>query len=337
MKRKLSVIVFAAIALAAGLTSCEKIFNPTYEDVPPDATTVRSISTIAPVKVTTTTADLRGSITLFGDGVVIERGIFLTNTSNPLIPQPGNELAYSGQKFQGQITDGDNFTVSLTGLKPDTKYRYIAYATTMGGTIYGEVKTLVTSYGTVEDAEGNVYQTVKVGDQEWMRENLRSTLYSDKAAISGMLSNGDDSKYGKHYTYDAANRITGGVKAGPSNGVCPVGWHVPTDSEFQTLLKYVGVPADQISLGLFGDCQATQLKDAGPEYWANQSIENGTGFSILPAGICNPDAGDECFKTAFWTSDPYIFYAFEDECEMIFRGNDEPDCKCGISIRCIKD
>jgi uncharacterized protein (TIGR02145 family) len=333
MKRKLNRIIFFSLASAFGLMSCGKEYDP----ITPDATTFKSVSTLAPVHVTTTTADLGGSVTLAGNGLVLEKGIYLTDAANPLMPQSGEGMAYIGKKYVGQITDGNNFTVSLTGLKTNTKYKYIAFATTMGGTAYGEMKTLVTSFGTVEDEEGNIYQTVMIGDQLWMRENLKSTIYSDKSSISGFFSTESDYVYGKHYTYDAANHSSLAVKSDKITGACPTGWHVPSDAEFQTLLKYAGVPGNQISLGLFGDNQASQLKDGGAGHWSNPQIENSTGFSVLPAGICNPDKGDECFKTAFWTSTPNIFYAFPVDSEKFFKGNDEPDCTCGISIRCIKD
>lgn len=337
MKRKLNGIIFIGLALAFGLMSCEDTINPSYPAIPADATTVKLVATLAPVNVTETTADLGGSVALAGEGVVVEKGIYITDGANPLLAQSGEGMTFTGKKYVGEITNGNNFTVSLTGLKANTRYRYIAFASTMGGTAYGEMKILVTSYGTVEDADGNVYQTVMIGDQLWMRENLKSTLYADKSAISGLYNTESDNVYGKHYTYDAANRSSLAVKSDKVTGACPTGWHVPSDAEFQTLLKYAGVPANQISLGLFGDNQACQLKDGGSGHWTNSMVDNSTGFSALPAGICNPDKGDECFKTAFWTSTPNIFYAFPVDGENFFKGDDEPDCACGISIRCIRD
>lgn len=337
MKSKLTGVLFISLALATALISCEEggYFNPTYPPVPADATTVKSVATLAPLHVTTTSADLRGSVTLAGDGVILERGIYVSDSPNPLMIQPGEGISFVGKKFVGQITDGANFTVSLTELKANTRYKYIAYVTTTGGTSFGEVQNLVTSYGTVTDVEGNEYQTVMIGDQLWMRENLKSTLYKDKSSIGGYYTTENDIVNGKHYTFDAANRSVKGVKSGGDGDACPTGWHVPTDADFQALLKYTGVTANQISLGLCGDNQACQLKDAA--FWSNSMIDNSTGFSVIPAGICNPDEGDECIQTAFWTSTPHIFYGFQTESEKIMRLDDEPDCTCGISIRCIKD
>ena len=337
MKNKSVYYVISCLALAAGLMSCWEDKAPYDPLPPPEATNIESVKTLAPVHVTTGTADLSGSYILSGDAQVFERGIYITLGSNPLAPQPGNESVVSGTKYLGEIRDGNDFTVSLTGLKSNTKYRYSAFVTTIGGTAYGEVRTLVTSYGTVVDAEGNEYQTVMIGDQTWMRENLRSTLYNDKSAISGIFKTDNDLVHGLHYTFSAANRSVPGAKTGISAGACPTGWHVPTDAEFKKLLTYVGVPANQISLGLFGDNQAIQLKDGCPGNWANSMIENSTGFSVLPAGICNPDEGDECIQTAFWTSTPNIYYGFQADSEKLFRGDDEPNCTCGISVRCIKD
>jgi len=124
MKSKLTGVLFISLALATALISCEKIkdtFNPTYEPVPADATTVKSVATLAPLHVTTTSADLRGSVTLAGDGVILERGIYVSDSPNPLMIQPGEGISFVGKKFVGQITDGANFTVSLTELKANTR------------------------------------------------------------------------------------------------------------------------------------------------------------------------------------------------------------------------
>lgn len=329
-------VLMISLAAVAGLVACSEKEN--YDSLAPDAANINSVTTLAPAHVTTTSAELKGSVTLEGAAEILERGIYLTDSYNPLMPQPGNGNEFLGRKYVGQIINGDAFTVSLTGLKANTRYKYIAFATTVTGTSFGEMKSLVTSYGTVTDVEVNEYQTVMIGNQVWMRENLKSELYADEEYINGKYDTETDHLLGKHYTWSAANRLFNGAKSEVTQGVCPTGWHLPSDDEWKVLLKYVGVPGDQVnSLGLIGDDQATKLKDGDINHWSNPMIDNTTGFSVLPAGISNPDMGDDCIQTAFWTSTPYVYYGFQADSEKIFRGNAEPDCECGISVRCIKD
>ena len=335
MKKKLIGIISIGISAIIGMTSCsEKVEGPGI----PDNTGIKSVTTYAPSGVTMTSADLRVGTTLTGYGAITKRGIFLIESGNPVLSDPKMGTEYIAEKSSTGNNDEEVFSVYLTDLKANTVYTYMAFACSESDTCYGSTKLLVTSFGTVTDAEDNEYQTVKIGNQIWMRENLKATKYSDQESIPGCLDKGNEQPYGKHYTFSAATRIVPGSKSGPTQGVCPTGWHVPCDSEWQELLTYIGVPSDQAkSLGLIGDKQAAKLKDGGTDFWANEILNNVTGFSIMPAGILNPLDGDECIQTAFWSSTPYIYYGFQVNSEKILRGDDEPHCACGISVRCIKD
>lgn len=319
------------LCFSAGLMSCSK------SDYGPSLNGTHSVATLAPEKVTTTTALVRGTIQTEATGNVIENGIYLSETTDQLVPDPSRPGGFRGIKYAG-VSEGDgHFFVSLANLKPDTRYNFVAYATTVSGTFYGQIKMLVTSIGTVNDADGNQYQTIKIGDQIWMRENLKAEHYADQTLINGHYDLDKDEMYGKHYSWDAANAVMKGVKSGSAEGVCPTGWHLPSDNEWQTMLSYVGVPSSQLnSLSLIGDNQAMSLKDAGSDFWPNEKVNNQTGFSILPADICKKCSTDLGCQTAFWTSTPGIFYGFQNESEKIMRGN-HPDCMCGFSIRCVKN
>jgi uncharacterized protein (TIGR02145 family) len=131
---------------------------------------------------------------------------------------------------------------------------------------------------TVTDPDGHVYNTVLVGDQCWMKENLNyntgnSWCYNNSPSNCGL--------YGRLYVYTAA------VMA------CPAGWHLPTDPEWKTLEIFLGMDAAQADLtGWRGTDQGTQLKQGGT-----------SGFEALMAGVYNlgffSDLGTAAY---FWTS-----------------------------------
>ena len=335
MKKKLIEFIPFCITAILVMASCSEKDNNL---VIHENTGIKTVTTYAPDKVTMTSAELRVGTTLNGNGSLIKRGIFLIKGGDPVLSDPTKGNEYIAEHSSYGNNDEEVYSVYLNDLKANTVYIYMAFAYSESDTCYGTTKFLVTSYGTVTDAENNEYQTVKIGNQEWMRENLKATIYSDRESISGCLDKGTYQPYGRHYTFSAATRNSAGSKGASAQGACPTGWHVPGDSEWQELLTYIGVPTDQNkSIGFIGNTQAAKLKDAGTDLWSNEIFSNSTGFSMLPAGICNPDEGDECIQTAFWSSTPNMYYGFQENSEKIFRGDDEPDCPCGISVRCIKD
>jgi uncharacterized protein (TIGR02145 family) len=130
---------------------------------------------------------------------------------------------------------------------------------------------------TVTDFDGNVYHTFNIGTQVWLKENLKSIHYSDGTVITGVMSyNNSDSLaniYGRLYTWNATmrNSTNQGVQ-----GVCPAGYHVPTDSEWTVLGNYLG--GNSIAGG--------KLKETDTAHWysPNTGATNSTGFTALGGG-----------------------------------------------------
>jgi len=129
----------------------------------------------------------------------------------------------------------------------------------------------------ITDYDGNVYHQITIGSQFWLRENLRSLHYSDGTEIPDVADyNNSDSLasiYGRLYTWDAAMRqsaIPG------SQGVCPSGWHVPTDEEWTELENFLGGAA----------VAGGKMKEPGYAHWnpPNTGADNSSGFMALPAG-----------------------------------------------------
>ena len=139
------------------------------------------------------------------------------------------------------------------------------------------------SLSTVTDIDGNIYNTVKIGDQCWMRENLKTTKYRNgdsipynpndtawytKAAYCDC--NGIPSQsaiYGKMYNFFAVI---------DSHNLCPIGWHIPTDAEWTILTTYLG--GESVAGG--------KLKETDTMHWfsPNTGATNETGFTGLPSG-----------------------------------------------------
>jgi uncharacterized protein (TIGR02145 family) len=154
-------------------------------------------------------------------------------------------------------------------------------------------------YGTVEDYEHNQYKTIQIGTQTWMAQNLKSYIYSTGDSIREVYRyNKSDSLmniYGLYYTWPAA---TNNSNTEMTQGACPVGWHLPSDNEWQQLLDESGGETSA------GGKLMSMLSWEVPNGWA----DNGRGFSALGAGIHHPvleypDLSERMgMQTFFWSS-----------------------------------
>lgn len=227
------------------------------------------------------------------------------------------------------------------------------------GTAYGDELNFTTiniETGTVSDIDGNVYKTVKMGDQWWMAENLKVTHYHNGTAIPlvtdntlwGNLddNNTDDAycnynntvnEYGSLYTWAAAmgdNASSSSANPSGIQGACPSGWHMPSDAEWTELVDFVG---DNGHSGIEG----AALKAISG--W-NSSSGNGTdnyGFTILPGGVRDDGNGtynNVTYLGIFWsTTEIYGTNAYTRNFVYsdVFRDNFYKSY--GHSVRCVKD
>lgn len=215
-----------------------------------------------------------------------------------------------------------------------------------------------TETGTVTDYDGNVYETVKIGDQWWMAENLKVTHYNNGDTLS---YRDEDNWYGINYgaycyynddstTATTYGALYNGYAIKDSRGLAPEGWHIPSDEEWNELQIHLGMRPGQIdSLNYAGNDIGFKLKaengwddfvDSNPEYGGNGTDE--VGFCALPAGWrwnygdCF-DLGKKCF---FWTttvhSEYRIWYrSMTNGSSAIDR--DQNFISFGFSVRCVKD
>ncbi|MCX6309302.1 MAG: hypothetical protein NTY32_10900, partial [Bacteroidia bacterium] len=263
-----------------------------------------------------------------------------------------------------KTTDGTtsgSFTSSLTGLSPGVTYYVRAYATNSVGTAYGNQVSFTTmaSSGTVADIDGNLYNTVAIGTQVWMVENLKTTKYNDGKAIPLVT---DDAAWGDlstpaycFYNNDAANKTIYGALYNwytvNTGKLAPAGWHVPTDAEWTTLENNLIVNGYNYDGTTTGNKIATSL--AATILWntyttvgtiGNDLIKNNTsGFTALPGGYRNYNSSFYFigYYGYWWSSSVensttyawprYLYYNFA------FLGRSSYPLIYGFSVRCVKD
>ena len=159
---------------------------------------------------------------------------------------------------------------------------------------------------TVTDFDGNVYHTVQIGQQCWMKENLRTTHYADgeiipigSACYYPNGNAGNRAQYGLLYTWYAATRnVSSGSNPSGVRGACPYGWHVPSDVEWSQLLnqpQLMVCPAKALATK-FGWNTSTTPCSPGFENWYN----NGSGFNAAPAGKYKFSEGYGDFGSVAW-------------------------------------
>ena len=329
-------------------------------------TGLATVTTDAVANITGTTATCGGNVTADGGYSVIARGVCWSTSPNPVFND-------------SHISNGDGlgaFTCQLANLSEGTTYYVRAYAVNSVGTAYGNQVSFTTTTSpdvqpcpgaaTVTDYDGNVYNTVQIGDQCWTRENLRVTHYSDGTPIP---AGGDNYSYTAPYYYDysssgiplsergylynwpAAMHGAASSSAVPSGvqGVCPVGWHLPSDAEWTLLTDYVGSVPEYQCGGSSGNIAKALASIA---WWESYSFEccpgdqsvtanNATGFSAVPAGYCNGSsffyAGNDAY---FWSATQGSSYGayyrgLYYNSAYVSRGGDYKNY--GFSVRCLRD
>ncbi|MBK6354235.1 MAG: T9SS type A sorting domain-containing protein [Saprospiraceae bacterium] len=140
----------------------------------------------------------------------------------------------------------------------------------------------VFAYAQVTDFEGNIYDTVVIGKQTWLKQNLRSKYYSDGVPIPQeyyLPTNGMDSlvkRYGYLYHYKAYSRDERGKKI---HGACPHGYFIATPTELHELMIYLDADTTDIYWGHYQNV-SKKLADTSWPFATNSS-----GLSLLPTGL----------------------------------------------------
>ncbi|MCX6257927.1 MAG: fibrobacter succinogenes major paralogous domain-containing protein [Bacteroidia bacterium] len=322
-----------------------------------------SVTTSNITDITQTNATGGGEITNDGGATITVRGVCWNNTGDPTT---------SDSHTTGGTGTGI-FTSSITGLSANTLYFVRAYATNSAGTAYGsnmQFTTPATAFtcgtSTITDYDANIYNTVQIGNQCWIKENMATTHYSDGTSLVDGTSAGNiygnyttkywfvynnsisnKATYGLLYTWAAVMNGAASSSANPSGvqGVCPTGWHVPSDAEWKQMEMFLGMSQSQAdATGYRGTTEGGKLKETGTTHWNSPNTEatNSSDFTALPGGI---RGGDGTFANlggfGYWWSAtevaaPNSWYRYLSYANAQV-GRNYVNKSDGFSIRCTRD
>ena len=205
----------------------------------------------------------------------------------------------------------------------------------------------------MEDIDGNIYRIVKIGNQWWMAENLAVTHYRNGDAIPNVIKSGEwvnqsigaycaydnDKKYANTYGY-----LYNWYTVDDGRNIAPVGWHVPTNSEWTELGMYLGMSETEANKTLFiGTNEGGKLKEASTTNWnrPNTGATDEYGFTALAGGRrrfgeFTSSLGEYAI---FWTStnmnnEAWIRGLPHDQATTY---RDSRDKQYGASLRCVRD
>lgn len=290
-----------------------------------------SVETADVTELKLTTVSLNGSVNpnLLSTTVVFEWGESETY---------GNRAVPDQSPLTG--SNAGDINAVLSGLNPGTVYHYRIAATNELGTSYSSDQTFKTYV--VADADNNYYYSVTIGTQTWMQENLKSTKFRDGSAITQVtgISAWKDLSTSAYCWYDNEETLNKNLFGAlynwftaSSGKLCPAGWHIPSNSEWITLVNFLG---GEIAAG-------DKLKEAGSANWGDlNSGTNETGFTALPGGS-RTDGGAFANKGTsgqFWSASP-VLPATSYSAVLWYNSTSltrvsSPNVS-GHSVRCIKD
>lgn len=270
-----------------------------------------------------------GDITDNGGGTILEKGICWSSSQNPTINN--SKIIFTGNNNSYDIKIKEN-TIGIM-------YYARAYAKNSAGISYGNQVAFIS--GNFTDIDGNIYGSVKLGNQIWMKQNLRTKKYSNGDAIPYKDWNNNQegryapsnhpntlSRYGYMYNWYAAIDW---------RNPCPSGWSVPLSSDWRTLNSFLG--------GSSVAGKKLKSKEKTTYNWHNYSSNtNETNFSAFPNGYLSSNGSDYnqiTYQGHFWTkSEGMINFSYYGVGAVMYDSSDKVTVdnynkSSGKAIRCI--
>ena len=296
-----------------------------------------------------------------GDAQVINKPATLAGYGiTDAVNTTGDQTIAGKKTFSNMITGALNANNTIISNVANPTSNQDAATKSYVDALKSQIEELKVLLGRVKDIDGNVYNTVNIGNQEWMVENLKTTKYRNGDLVGTTnppnldISGEINPKYqwapqynisnviyfGRLYTWDVVN---------DSRGICPVGWHAPSDSEWTILTDYL----TNNGYGYQGSGDDVAKSIASAEWWDTYSTSGGaigygpasnnsSGFSGVPAGYRASDGSGGSIGniTYWWSSTEYDatrawlrWMIYNQSVVIIDAGNK----LFGNSIRCLRD
>ncbi|MDA3930317.1 MAG: FISUMP domain-containing protein, partial [Prolixibacteraceae bacterium] len=354
---------YVAIPVELTIDGDETLVFPLEAQTPPE------VQTLEASDIESNSATLNGNVVSDGNATISERGFYWSATNSTPGPADNKETVTG--------TTG-TFNKTISGLQPNTTYYVRAYATNSQGTAYGNQVSFTTleesgsiEYGSFTDSRDNhKYKTVEIGNQIWMAENLAylpsvsqvSTASETEkhyyvydyygSSVTEAKTSQNYLTFGVLYNWPAAMAESGSNNLNPSSvqGVCPSGWHLPSEMEWYQLADYLILNGYNYDGTTTENRIAKSLADIN--YWNtssepgsignDKSINNMSGFSARPSGVFLVD--DQIFYgineiAAWWsctdyrTATAWSFYLVSNDQSI---GEDPFEKSMGLNVRCIE-
>ena len=331
-------------------------------------TIIPTVTTDTVYNITDHSAIFTGTVVENGGTSIIQRGFCWNTIGNPMITD--SSIVVGAAVGGYQVETGPLFS--------NTTYFVRAWATNNIGICYGNVIQFTTTLpwncgNSVLDYDGNNYSSVQIGYQCWLSENMKVTHYPDGTPIpfilynntwGDLLSNDTDDgycyyedftingdTYGALYSWAAAmgdNAVSSDNVPSGVQGICPAGWHLPSDNEWKIMELQLGMSqADVDNDGYRGTNQGSQLAGNSILWQNGYLIQNSTfgltGFDALPGGLRDNNNGHCLYNGSlgfWWTSTvDYGNTVWMRSIRSSFAGNERYDMakSYGFSVRCLRN
>ena len=299
-----------------------------------------------------------------------------SNTSNNVTVTLTSAVTLSGSAVSVymMILPGAQSENLQIAVKIDGNWKEMSKIPPAGGFVRGKkyVVTLNTAHVGWNDAiqdsrDSQIYQYKTIGTQVWMTENLAylpsvvgpgtgsaSTAYYyvygyDGTDVDAAKATSNYTTYGVLYNWPAAMNGAASSSADPSGvqGICPTGWHLPSDAEWKKLEKHLGMTDAEANAIYFRGThnEGGKLKETGITHWitTNTGATNETGFTGLPggyrdnSGVFNIGITGNWWSSASFDTNNAFYRALKNDESRVYRSSEGSNKVFGLSVRCVRN